>query len=164
MISVSREYLQSKSLSTYHQAAWKAAAGLCGQALPRLGSLHARRCRFHESLKKQNTIKPQSWTQHVYHTHAEWYLKQSSTDPTTSSASSFGSLPVTLPMLDQNRSRKVVFFSVSSFYFPGDIWIYHYPLAADQRTIVSLSFKPTSRCSAKNKVNFCSWTTERFFF
>ena len=40
------------------------------------------------------------------------YLKQSSTDPTTSSASSWGSLPVTLPML--KGSTELIIISVNT--------------------------------------------------
>lgn len=35
---------------------------------------------------------------------AKYYLKQSNTDPTTSSANSFGSLPVNLPILKKAKA------------------------------------------------------------
>ena len=41
-----------------------------------------------------------------------------------------------------------------------------YPLAADQRTMVSVSFNPTSSCSVENKVvimiNMGGWNRTRF--
>lgn len=110
------------------------------------------------------------------------YLKQSSTEPTTSSANSLGSLPVTLPML-QGFGKKgnnncvslvslplplfislTLSFSLSLFHMACvncssmscDTVAETYPLAADQRTMFSVSFSPNSRCSMQIKSRITS--------
>lgn len=78
------------------------------------------------------------------------HLKQSSTEPTTSSANSFGSLPVTLPILRKRQKTSMNFNDFTWLIMTNHRHVRClYPLAADQRTMVSLSFSPTRSCSEK---------------
>lgn len=55
------------------------------------------------------------------------YLKQSSTDPTTSSASSWGSLPATLPILEEKGQAFISTASPSWGHTPGQEPSSHLP-------------------------------------
>lgn len=70
-----------------------------------LGNLHRSQSCTNQSKSKKKRKKRESRAE-PGHGDAGRYLKQSSTEPTTSSANSLGSLPVTLPMLQGFRKKR----------------------------------------------------------
>lgn len=47
----------------------------------------------------------------------DFYLKQSNRDPTTSSANSFGSLPVILPILEKKKKKNIRWFISTAIWW-----------------------------------------------
>lgn len=181
---------------THRLSVWTAAAGLSCRAPPAPSSLRARRYPFPGSWRKRTQTLETCTKADPVQTNEKkkkspaWatvtcgYLKQSSTEPTTSSANSLGSLPVTLPMLQgfgkKGKDNCVSLFSLPlplplflSLTLSFSLSLFHmacvncssmscdmvaetYPLAADQRTMFSVSFSPNSRCSMQIKSRITS--------